>query len=155
MPWNALANLATGQLVTETHMDQIRENIDWLVGLGVKGSASDNVDRSTTSTTFVDMTNLSVTVTTYGNPILFIACLPLDHNTNTVVSRLDMLMDGASQLSPVHMDISGHVRPFMAIKMLTPSAGSHTFKLQWKTASGTLAMKGATYHPAALLILGG
>lgn len=30
MTWNTLDNLATGQLVTDTHLDQIRENIEHL-----------------------------------------------------------------------------------------------------------------------------
>lgn len=30
MTWNTLTNLSTGQVVTETHMDQIRENIEHL-----------------------------------------------------------------------------------------------------------------------------
>ena len=30
MTWNTLTNLTTGQLVTETHMDNIRENIEHL-----------------------------------------------------------------------------------------------------------------------------
>jgi hypothetical protein len=38
MPWNTLTNLSSGTIVTETHMDQIRENIEWTGGFGSGGT---------------------------------------------------------------------------------------------------------------------
>ena len=39
MPWNSLTNLSSGIMVNETHMDQIRENIEWL-GAILAGNAA-------------------------------------------------------------------------------------------------------------------
>lgn len=39
MTWNTLANLATDQLVTEAHMDDIRENIEHLGAMKAGGTA--------------------------------------------------------------------------------------------------------------------
>ncbi|MFP4322644.1 MAG: phage tail protein [Anaerolineales bacterium] len=39
MPWNVLDDLAAGQVVTESHMDDLRENIEHLGGLTIGGVA--------------------------------------------------------------------------------------------------------------------
>jgi hypothetical protein len=47
MPWNSLTNLTTGQLVTETHLDQIRENIEHLGTMKAQGTALSALSAST------------------------------------------------------------------------------------------------------------
>jgi len=160
MPWNTLANLATGQLVTETHMDNIREDIEFLAGLGVKGSASDNVDRTTTSTSFVDMTNMSVTITTYGNPVILVYTGTVSNPTAGGGVNLDFTVDGTRQGGA-----SGLAQALGSLAyintliypILTLAAGSHTFKLQWKTtnASYAAAAYGSSSTPTKLFVLGG
>jgi hypothetical protein len=43
MPWNVLTDLSDGTLVTATHLDQLRENIEWLGALRVGNTTLANL----------------------------------------------------------------------------------------------------------------
>jgi hypothetical protein len=50
MSWHTLTNLTQGQLVTETHMDNIRENIEYLGdNIEIGGTAAKNLSGATSA----------------------------------------------------------------------------------------------------------
>ena len=103
-------------------------------------------DYSTTSTSFVDVdaTDLSATVTTGGGKYLLGFTGPVYVVATAVRAYFDVLVDAARlglDDGLIVQEVTANPRTvsFTAITG-TLSAGSHTFKLQWKTNAGTLGM---------------
>lgn len=150
MPYTSMTNLAAGDLVTETHMDNIRTNIEYLLNPSVDVALRDNsADYTTTSTSFVDVdaTNVKATITTYGGPVLVVVTCNVAHTAVAGVVRLDVDMDGTrlgdtdGLLNFVGANGAGYFAPCtIAFIVETVTAGSHTFKLQWKTGGATASM---------------
>lgn len=101
---------------------------------------------STTSTTFVDMASMSVTLTTGGGDLLVFAVGAYTHSGATVNTQVGFRLDSGS-------DISGpavHSNPTVGASVLWAnvylftgvSAASHTVKSRWLTGSGTVTAYG-------------
>ena len=142
--WSTMTDLSTDDLVTEADMDALRGNIEYLLDPNKQRILRDNgSDYTTTSTSFVDVdaTNLAATITTNGGPVLVIV--------NSVVwnsggyTDFDVTVDGAriggSFAWGLLRTTNGGSFETFCIAALVPglSAGSHTFKLQWKVTAGT------------------
>jgi hypothetical protein len=100
-------------------------------------------DTTTTSTTFVDL--LSITLTTGANKLLIHAAGAISNAGANVNMKLRLLVDGVSiggiQLrSPAAAIGTG----FALVDKVTVTAGSHTVKLQWLTASSTAQCRPVT-----------
>lgn len=158
MAWTSMTNLSTGDLVSEADMDAIRGNIEYLLDPNKQIIKHDNgADYTTTSTSFVDVdaTNLSLTITTNGGPVLVSAAFTWGANTGNITVYFDLDVDGASYTSSkgVHFEYypastGSHLGGFsVLVDGLT--AGSHTFKLQWKVGSGT----GRIYSNGSVVLL--
>lgn len=93
---------------------------------------------STTSTTWIDLTGASITMTTGANRVLLLAAFTSSNDTVTGGCQYTFLMDatrygGSNGLLRFHEDTANLVKPVTMV-FLTPalSAGSHTFKVQWQ-----------------------
>lgn len=107
---------------------------------------------TTTSASFVDMTNMSVTLTILTGKALLMFSAAVGNSTDTgdVVLRFDI--DGTSQEHTIIVSGAGG-KPAdwtdpasMQFLVTGLSAGSHTFKVQWHRGTGGIAASnGATY----------
>jgi hypothetical protein len=95
---------------------------------------------STGSSTFVDVTNLTVTITTRGRPVLLFLIsdgpsVGYTENTSTNTGELRFLKDGSQICDTFIQNAKGSNSYFYAD---LPTAGSHTYKIQAKTTGGTM-----------------
>ena len=101
---------------------------------------------SNTSTSFVDVTGASITITTGANPIYIGACFSVRNNNVDYDTSFNFTIDGALQMGNLGV-IQDQGSSTSAWSLCSPhvqsvalSAGSHTIKLQWKVAGGTSLM---------------
>jgi len=120
----------------------------------VSGGASSSSDISTTSTSFVDMTSMSVTITSNGKPTLIM--FTGAYNT-PAQAFFRVLEDGVAIHDGTYGDSqsfgSADAGDMSCVIYRTPTAGSHTYKVQWRTVSGTSYMYGSTYAPFRLTVV--
>jgi len=152
---------ATG--LSNTSATEVQTALEDLDGAITAGGASnftaarklhvEGSNYTTASTSFVDVdaTDLSITITTGARRALIVANVVVSHSTSARVD-LDVDLDGARLgqtlgLASTRMTGTGILHS-LAICHLTAvlSAASHTFKLQWKTDTGTATM----YSTAAI-----
>lgn len=147
--WTAMDNLATGDLVTEADMDAIRGNIEYLLDPNADAILYNNTaDYTTTSATMVDVdaTNLSITITTNGGPVLVTFSGAAQHNLARSTG-FDVAVDGTAQGATFTYGINMVTTNANTLNLYMPvsfailitglSAASHTFKLQWNTGGAT------------------
>ncbi|MGB1285072.1 MAG: hypothetical protein ACPG7F_00950 [Aggregatilineales bacterium] len=116
-------------------------------GASTTYEVNESSDYTTTSTTFVDVdaTNLSLTITTTGGNVLvgFSGTARID--TTGAHIHLNLDVDGSAVATDdglVSMRSTGvTINPMSFTHLVTGlSAGSHTFKLQWKVSSSTATL---------------
>lgn len=143
--WTTMNDLATGDLVTEADMDAIRGNIEYLLDPNKARVLRNNSGNyTTTSTAFVDVdaTNLAVTLTTNGGPVLVIASGAARNTSSSDATCFDAAVDGTrigADFDQGLVRVTGTNYGSMAFAALVTglSAGSHTFKLQWRVTAAT------------------
>lgn len=105
-------------------------------------------DYTTTSTTFVDIdaTDLSATITTGGGKVALFFTGVVYQSATTARVYLDITVDGTrlgldDGLTVTRVSsMPSHAGVSLSVLTGTLSAGSHTFKLQWKVDGGTGGM---------------
>lgn len=139
--WTAPATITDGDLVDATWLNtNIRDNMDWLKGRPYASAVNYNLTFSTTSTSLVDVTGASLTLPTTGGRVMVAGYL-----SGTGLNYIQtLLQDGANLGNGTYgMLGNGDVRygpyPIFYITGTAPSAGSHTWKVQVKTANATYA----------------
>lgn len=145
MAWTAPKTWAAGEALSVADFNtHIRDNLNAL-----KTPPTDTLedeqatDLTTVSTTFVDITNHSLTIVTTGGDILVGARLTLYANGGAI--RLNILLDGVA-IYPTAADgiayvLSTQVETVTLNELLTGvDAGSHTIKLQWRISAGTASL---------------
>jgi hypothetical protein len=146
--WTPMNNLATGDLVTESDMDALRGNLDYLLDPN-KSALLDTAGSiySTTSTTFVDIsaTNLSISLTTHGGPVLVIFSGSMYAGTSSTRVWLDITVDGSRHSGTSYglLQVVGlgtaiaDTRPICMVALLTGlAAGTYTLRPQWAVSAG-------------------
>lgn len=151
MTWTAPRTWEVSESVNADMLnEQIRDNL-----LALKSPPSDNYecneasDYTTINTSFedVDATNLSLEITTAGDAVMVHFHGNMYHSVPTN-SNFDVTVDGTriggdDGLARTRPDVSG-VNGLTAVSftaLVTElTAGTHTFRLQWKTASGTATL---------------
>lgn len=138
---------AIGDQFTAERANQVYANLDFLrnppADIYTPSTAASNI--TTTSTTFVDLTGFTTSITTQGGAIR----IDFRVRANSTNARFDILVDGLSITGD--NDALGAVTPastfgnncFFAI--VAASAGAHTVKVQWRVTTGT-----GTVYPAGL-----
>jgi len=113
---------------------------------------------STTSTTFVDITGLSVTMTFEDGIIIMIAHIPLVSDGSYTPIYLDFTFDG-TRVAPGDgmLKTKGEVysKTYTMVHGGGVSAGSHTVAVQWRVATGTgyIDLTGDNETVAALYVI--
>lgn len=142
MAWTGPKTWAGDLLTSSDFNTHIRDNLLWL-----KSPTSDSVTLAnaitTTSTSFVDATGLTVTMTTSGGNVVVIFTAMASHSGgSTQHPFFDLVVDGASQGGTdgiTAKSSTGTVGDNVSFVWVVTglSSASHTFKIQWKVTSGT------------------
>ncbi|MCY4537971.1 MAG: hypothetical protein OXE52_07040 [Chloroflexi bacterium] len=130
----------TGELIAASDINAVNENM-----AALKNPASavyTTTERiSTTSRTFadVDSNNLNLTITTTGGDVLVQFSGTVNHDSGAK-GYYDVEIDGTRQGGDdgIRQDNPDIVVVAFAHLFQNMSAGTHTFKLQWRTNTGTL-----------------
>lgn len=126
------------QLVTEGDLnEQLRDNLEWLKN-PPRASAVLTANVATTSTVFVDVPGLTVTLTTAGGALL-VGFTGVAGNAGGPTVVFDVVVDGVSQggVDGVVGSTAGVVPMSFVWLVDGLAAGAHTVKLQWKVSAGT------------------
>ncbi len=155
MGWTTPATWNPGQIVSATDLNtHLRDNMNY-VGTGrpkMVQKVDNNADYTTTSPTFVDAhaTNLAATITTNGGAVQVSVTGMYANPPTAGAGYFDVAVDGtrigsagADGLCRVNPPSGSPPSPFSFTVIVTGlSAAAHTFKLQWKVASGTGTLYG-------------
>lgn len=158
-----MTDLANGDLVTETHMDVLRGNIEYLLTPNSDpGVATGAADVTTTSTSWVavNTTNWRKTITTNGGTVKIVASFLCKTTNNTDTVSFDIAVDGtrigdATAGLTAYNGKGGAVLQHMTVVgITTPSAGSHNFDLYWKVSAATATLYNNT-EPGNMFVIEG
>lgn len=149
--WTTPRTYSTGELVTSSMLNtHIRDNLNALkTPSGGYNRINLGADITTGSTSFTDVdTEFSMTFTTNGGDVVVFVTGNLTNSGAGVRTYLDIHESVAGSrygsddgLLIVPSAGSTVYNPFcLAVRIPSLSAASHTFKLQWKTASGTATL---------------
>lgn len=148
MPWNTPnTSWVDNQIVGASDMNEIGENLNYLLAQpNDYYNVNEASNYQTTGTTFadVDTTDLGLTITTNGGDVL-IGFQGSFVGSTTLIGYLDVEIDGVRDggddgyIEFVVTTTTDQSGAFVRLKTGL-SAASHTFKLQWKTSTGTLTM---------------
>lgn len=147
MAYTSPRTWVAGETVTAALLNtHLRDN---LIALKDPPTDSYNVneasDYNTTSTTFVDIdaTDLALTITTTGGDVLVGFSGSIEENTGALeFVYLDVAVDGTRRggddgILMIGNTVSTEPQVMSFVYLVTGlSAGSHTFKLQWKVSAG-------------------
>lgn len=145
--WTAPRTWSVGETVTKSIMDtHVRNNLEWLKT--PPGSAVLlNADVNTTSTSAVDLTGASITLTSAGGAICAHFHAPLHADAAGRQATLQFLFDASPTpwiAKQVLDTTSNMVTVAFGYRWTGASAASHTVKVQWFTSAGTITLAGAT-----------
>jgi hypothetical protein len=112
-------------------------------------------DISLASAAWTDMTDMSITLTTEGGPVEIEFTGGVGNSTGDGVGRYRLVIDGAQagQSKKIRIPTASVGADISLKRMLTLSAASHTFKVQWYTESGTLQNRAASENEDRVLIV--
>jgi hypothetical protein len=145
--YTPIADGAIGDQFTATLFTALADNDDHLKNppADLYAPATSDSNITTTSTTFVQLTGFSLSVTTQGGKLFVWFSL----RANTTAARFDIRLDSVSVTGD--NDGLGAVTPASTFGMntrlliLNVSAGVHTLDLYWRVTTGT-----GTVYPAGL-----
>lgn len=146
--WTQPITWEVDQLVDEGHLnEQVRDNLEWLKDPPT-ASVTLAANVATTSTAFVDVPGLALTLTTSGGSVL-VGFAGAAGNTVGSTVVFDVVVDGVGQGGPDGIcGSSAGVIPMSFVWLVEGlSAGAHTIKLQWKVSGNTGTLYGATAAP--------
>jgi len=135
---------SAGDILTTTNFNKLPNG---LIGYATATANQTGISSAT------DLTNLSVTVTVNTSRIIVIrANLFVLQNTSTANVTL-AIKESTTQLVQVNQNVVvstyGQLTPSV---ILTPSAGSHTYKLTLSTSAGTVDLQAAATYPASIQV---
>ncbi len=139
----------SAEVLTSTLLNtHLRDNLNALKDPpSSKYTFNDSADWTTSSTSWsdIDATDLSLTITTYGGDVVVHF-----HGTmsNTTQGQLDITVDSVRHFGDdgiLRVANANHQNPSFTVLVEGLSAGSHTFRMQWKssTAAAIILYAGA------------
>lgn len=158
MAWTTPQTWVDGNVLTAAELnEQVRDNLNFLFSKpGDNYVMNEAADYTTTSTLFVDVdaTNLALTITTGGGDVLIWFNGVMSGTGTPSYLSVDVLLDGSrlagddgiltlgSNNNGIISQYQGDKWQNMGFAYLKTglSAGSHTFKLQWKVSTGTATL---------------
>jgi len=110
-----------------------------LKGGNAKAEVSSSISTSTSSTTWADLANMTLNVTTGASQLLIIFTatgVTLNQGSTTNMIYFQLLLDN-NPIAYATQDVDEDFDPecVSIIRMPTVSAGSHTIKVQWKVSA--------------------
>lgn len=150
MAWTTPVDVITGELVTASKWNtEINDNLDFLkaetdaLRAPPATMTSMTTARSTTSASFVDLTDATATIVTAGGDVLALF-MGTFFNSTSANTRLQFDQDASVSGQLVSQDMTGAsaandgVQIVMQYRWEGLSAASHTIKVQWLTTAGTV-----------------
>jgi len=145
--WTTPRTWVASELLTAALLNaHVRDNLDWMKTPPSNSYALKNLSATltTTSTSFgdADATNLSLTITTVGGPVLIVFSGAVG-NSGANTTYLDITVDGTRQGDTTigitsALSGAGSILPTTIVFVTAAlAAGSHTFKIQWRVTAGT------------------
>lgn len=119
-------------------------------------SVSTTNDFTTTSSSAVDVTDLTLGITTYGGSLLLIAVAEMFYvdTTAAATGEFGFSVDGGSDVFVWQHDVVGSDNDtygLAAIRLVSVPAGRHVIKGRAKTSAGTLNLVAGTAYPIQML----
>lgn len=150
MVYSPIDDFVALELLTAEDLNHMIDNIEALKDPpSAEYTANEASDYTTTSASFVDVdsTNLSLTITTAGGDVMvgFHGGVEANGGTNPLV-HFEVLVDGVQHAGNDGIIFTRlvNLRIISFVRLITGlSAGSHTFKLQWKVNGGVKLYAGA------------
>lgn len=149
MVWNTLVDLTNGDVVDETDMDEIRENIEYLLSPNKAIVVDASGNKSTTSVysgggfVNIDGTNLTATITTHGGPVMVYFSGVWYHSSAgqevwfDIANNGTRLIGGHGQI-PMGPSVANEKHQINIVLLVDLPAGTYTFTPQWTiNSSGT------------------
>lgn len=151
MAWSVPKTWATGELVTAALLNgHLRDQLDYLFTPPVDvinlNLGADLTTTSTASFVDVDGTNLAQTIVTSGEDVRITFSGTFSHSTGGSRVYLRIEKDGVPMQADdgllEHTLITNGARHHISFDIIdeSPSGGSHTYKLQWKTSAATVTL---------------
>lgn len=135
--------LASSDAPTTDPMIANKKYIDDALGQSSQAVGTDDI--STTSTTFADMADMSITITTKGGNVLLMFCGTFQGAGSSEDLSVCFDIDGTPTAGLISAtNIAADRTQSMQWLKTSLSAASHTFKVQWKTGSGTMYQRGSS-----------
>lgn len=127
----------------------VHDRLDLLGTLGFAGQAT---SQTAIGTTITDITGLAVTVTVAAGRRVRVSAVGQINHDNTQVASL-ILREGTTVLqTSQHSGAAGETRAHSPSVILTPTAGSHTYKVSMQTSTGTAGLVASATQPAYILV---
>lgn len=117
----------------------------WMGAVQIGSAAGASSDPATSSTSYVDMTDMSVTLTTKGGDLLVLLQSDYSNNTTPSTNSFALALDGAAEVAETTMQTLSSGAPqnaFTFHRFTGVSAASHTIKGRNKVSAGTLTLSG-------------
>jgi hypothetical protein len=147
--WTLPRTWATGEIVTAAMLNQyLRDELDYLKARPVaRVTDLDGTVSNTSSTSFVDITGATVSITTSGSSRLLIAGNVCWSESSAASAFLTALVDGTNQGDATNgivyetaLTTAQHVAAFSFITAAAVTDAAHTVKLQYRTSANTLTV---------------
>lgn len=121
----------------------------------VTGDLPTTADITTASSTFVDMTGMSITMVTNGGDVELVAMFRAGHSNAGSDPFFNFSVDG-TDVEAATNGVLGFDEPILTYDMafhmrwraVGLSAGSHTFKVRWKASGATAKVRANAAQPA-------
>ena len=141
MAWETPKTWASEPLTSIDLNEQVRDNLNHLKdrfdGTSAAAQYISTSDYSTSGTAWVDVdsTNMALTITTTGGDVLVTANGNVSNNNDSRTAYIGVDVDSGADFAQLYEQKEGvdGIHSFGSSWIFTGlSAGSHTFKLQWK-----------------------
>ena len=121
---------------------------------GQLATAHNSAMFTTTSGSFVDVTGMSLSVTTGTRPVQIVVSALISNNTANVMTEVILLEDGVQVSGQIASNpVANNWSPISFTCPRNPSAGAHVYKLQMKTdAASTGSFYGGATYAADLIV---
>jgi hypothetical protein len=150
--WTTPKNWNVGELLIASDLNtHLRDNLEWLKSRPF--NAATIAATNTTSTSFVQMTGSSASVTSVGGNIMMIFVGSIAGTAAGNVATLDFAIDG-TRVGDVTNGLVLLIHPvanyndiccMVFMTSTPPSAAVHTYSVYWKTSAGTLSGVGRLF----------
>lgn len=162
MAWTTPKTWSSEPLTSIDLNTYVRDNQNHLkdrLDAGVSRVISEGQVLSTTANDFVDVdaTKLALTLTTHGGDVLLGFTGTVLHVNNNSTTHFNMAVDGVDYIADdgfigiktAYNSDNQRVKPLSFVLLIAGlSAGSHSFRLRWKTSRGnTASMDVVNLHP--------